>query len=148
MIHLAAVDGGIGGNRAKPGDDDGGMKVLFVCTANVARSPLAAEIFRELTGHDASHVARAVGTASSAPRRLTTRHLAWADVVVVMEPAHLAEIHRHWPDQAWKVRVLGVLDDYDPGEPELRELLTSKVKALLDELDVPRGHRRPRKTQG
>ena len=121
------------------------MKVLFVCTGNVARSPMAAEIFRELAGPDAAHAARAVGTAAWAVRRLTTRDLAWADVVAVMEPRHLVEIRRHWPDHAGKVRVLGVLDDYDPGEPELRDLLTSRVQALLAELDLPRAPRRPRK---
>ena len=67
-------------------------------------------------------------------RRLTTRDLACADVVAVMERHHLVEIRRHWPDHVRKVRVLGVLDDYDPGEPELRDLLTVKVKALLAEL--------------
>jgi hypothetical protein len=36
----------------------------------------------------------------------------------------------------------------NPGEPELRKLLTSKVKALLEELDTPRGPRRPHTTQG
>ena len=122
------------------------IKVLFVCTANVARSPMAAEIFLGLAGHDAPHAARAVGTASWAMRRLTTRDLAWADVVAVMEPRHLAEIRRHWPDHAGKVRVLDVLDDYDPGEPELRDLLTGKVKALLAELgDSPHAPGRPRK---
>ena len=90
------------------------IKVLFVCTANMARSPMAAEIFRELAGHDAPHAARAVGTASWAMRRLTTRDLAWADVVAVMEAWHLVEIRRHWPDHVRKVRVLEVLDDYDP----------------------------------
>ena len=114
------------------------MKVLFVCTANVARSPMAAEIFRELAGRDAPHTARAVGTASWAVRRLTTQDLAWADVVAVMEAQHLAEIRRHWPDHVRKVRVLEVLDDYDPGEPALRDLLTGKVKVLLAELDLPR----------
>ena len=110
------------------------VNVLFVCTENVARSPMAAEIFSDLAGHDAPHAARSVGTASWAMRRLTTRDLAWADVVAVMETRHLVEIRRHWPDHVRKVRVLGVLDDYDPGEPELRDLLTVKVKALLAEL--------------
>jgi predicted protein tyrosine phosphatase len=98
---------------------------------------MAAEIFLELAGHDAPHAARAVGTASWAMQRLTTRDLAWADVVAVMEVRHLVEIRRHWPDHVDKVRVLGVRDDYDPGEPELRALLAGKVKALLAALDAP-----------
>jgi predicted protein tyrosine phosphatase len=110
------------------------MKVLFVCTQHVARSPIAAVIFRELVGERSQHLVRSVGIASSALQRLTTRDLAWADVIMVMEPAHLALIKRRWPRQAAKVWVLGVPDDYDPGEPELRAILTPKIRALLEGL--------------
>jgi predicted protein tyrosine phosphatase len=107
------------------------MNVLFVCTHNLARSPMAAAIFAELAGGRSPHLARAVGFAPYAPQRLTTRDLAWADVVVVMEAAHLALIQARWPKHAAKVWVLDVPDDYDPGEPELRALLSEKVRALL-----------------
>jgi predicted protein tyrosine phosphatase len=122
---------------------DDAMKVLFVCTANVARSPMAAEIFLDLAGRDGRYAARAVGTASWAVRRLTTRDLAWADIVAVMERRHLAEIQSLWPRQAAKVRVLDVLDDYDPGDLELRELLTGRLKALLSSLESDRVDERP-----
>jgi predicted protein tyrosine phosphatase len=112
------------------------MNVLFVCTHHVARSPTAAALFSELAGTTSLHVARSVGLATGASRRLTTRELAWADVVVVMEPAHLALIARRWPQQVAKVRTLDVPDDYDPGEPDLRALLTPKLRALLAELDA------------
>jgi predicted protein tyrosine phosphatase len=112
------------------------VNVLFVCTANVARSPLAAAILLELAGPAAPYAARSVGTASWAMRRLTTRDLAWADVVAVMEPRHLADVQGLWPEHAAKVRVLGVPDDYDPGEPELREVLTARVQALLVALEA------------
>jgi predicted protein tyrosine phosphatase len=112
------------------------VRVLFVCTANVARSPMAAEVFLGLARRDARYAARSVGMASWAVRRLTTRDLTWADVVAVMESRHLAEIGNLWPDHVRKVRVLEVPDDYDPGEPELRDLLTEKLKALLTELQA------------
>lgn len=99
---------------------------------------MAVEIFRELVGRGDAHEARAVGTAPGASRRLRTRELAWAEVVAVMEEAHLAEIRRHWPDQVGKVRVLGIPDDYDPEESELRELLRARVRALLDDLGPAR----------
>lgn len=88
-------------------------------------------IVRELAGEGTRHLARSAGTAPGAPRRLTTRDLAWADVIAVMEPEQLAVIRRHWPDYAPKARVLDVPDDYDPGEPELRKVLLPKIRALL-----------------
>ncbi len=99
---------------------------------------MAEAIFRELTAGDRRYEACSVGTGTRAARRLTTRDLAWADVVAVMEPAHLAEIRRHWPDHARKVRVLGVPDDYDPEEPELRALLTTRIGELLSALGLRR----------
>jgi len=51
------------------------MKILVVCTQNVARSPMAAAIFGELVGGRSRHLVRSVGIASSAPQRLTTSRL-------------------------------------------------------------------------
>jgi len=112
------------------------MNVLFVCTHHVARSPMAAVLFNDLAGASSRHRVRSVGLAAAASRRLTTRELAWADVVVVMEPAHQTLIARRWPQQGAKVRLLGVPDDYDPDEPDLRALLMPKLSALLAELDA------------
>jgi predicted protein tyrosine phosphatase len=108
------------------------MNVLFVCTRNVARSPMAESLLGQMLHEQGDHAARSVGTASDAARRLTTRDLAWADVVAVMEPAHHALIARDWPHHARKVVVLDVVDDYDPDEPDLRAILASKIRGLLD----------------
>lgn len=131
------------------------MNLLFVCTKNLARSPMAEAICRELRGKAAGGAGpagaaaaagaaagrrlevRSAGTDGSAVRRLTTRDLAWADVVAVMEPEHLEHIRRRWPDHATKVRVLDVADDYAPDEPALREILTAKIRSLLGELGRP-----------
>ena len=112
------------------------MNVLFVCTHHVARSPMAAALFSEVAGATSRYTVRSVGLATGASRRLTTRELAWADVVVVMEPAHLAMVARRWPQQVAKVRMLDVPDDYDPDEPDLRVLLIPKLRCLLAELDA------------
>jgi predicted protein tyrosine phosphatase len=115
------------------------VNVLFVCTGNVARSPAAEVVFRELAGPDKRHVTRSVGTGWAAVRRLTTRELAWADVVAVMEQTHVAHIQRFWPDHVRKVRVLDVPDDYDPSEGELHAVLRQKIQALVESLvDVAR----------
>jgi predicted protein tyrosine phosphatase len=118
------------------------MNVLFVCTENVARSPMAEAIFGELMGGDRRHMARSAGTAFYAPRRVTTRELVWADAVVVMEPKHLTAIGQHWPDHIRKALVLAVPDDYNPSEPALRAALTTKIRLLIGDLDAAANLRR------
>jgi protein-tyrosine-phosphatase len=113
------------------------MNVLFVCTENIARSPVAAQLFRERLGHDARHQARTAGIAPHAPQRVTTRNLAWAHIVVAMEELHREAIQALWPDHAYKVVVLGVPDHYHPDDPELRQRLAPKIRVLVEELDTP-----------
>ena len=112
------------------------VNVLFVCTANVARSPMAAKIFLELAGGDP-------------PARRGRRHRVVGDATPHHTGSrlgrrgggdgsrHLVEISNLWPDHASKVRVLEVPDDYDPGEAELRDLLTEEGEALLADLRSP-----------
>ncbi len=105
------------------------INVLFVCTTNLVRSPMAARLLDEVTGRRC--VGRSAGLAREAPRRVTTRELAWAHVVVVMERWHEQEIRRYWPRHAGKVRVFGIPDAYDRGDGELDALLTDKIRALV-----------------
>ena len=58
------------------------MKVLFVCTENVARSRAAETLFHELQGGSGRHEVRSVGTASHAARRITTRELEILQLIV------------------------------------------------------------------
>jgi len=48
---------------------------------------------------------------------------------------------RHGVARVYEARVLGVPDDYDPDEPELRQLLGEKIRPLVQ---PPRGASRPR----
>jgi predicted protein tyrosine phosphatase len=111
------------------------MNVLFVCTENVARSRAAETLFSELQGRPGRHEVRSVGTASHAARRITTRDLAWAEVIAVMEPRHLDAIRRHWPRHIEKVMVLEINDFFLPDEVELRHALEGKVRKLLERCD-------------
>lgn len=120
----------------------GEVNVLFVCTENLARSPTAALLFRELQGRQSRHEARAVGTAPHAPRRLTTRDLAWAGMVAVMEPRHLDQIRARWPRHAKKVVILEVEDHFIPSTRELRQTLEPKIRALLERCDASPGPRK------
>ena len=92
---------------------------------------MAAALFSQMVGAASQHTVRSVGLATGANQRLTTRDFVWADVIVVMESAHRALITRRWPHHGEKVWVLDVADDYDPGEPELRAVLTPKIRTLI-----------------
>jgi predicted protein tyrosine phosphatase len=111
------------------------MNVLFVCTENLVRSPTAEALFRELQGPESPHQAYSVGVLSRAPRRLTTRDIAWADVVAVMETGHRQVIQTHWPGHVGKIIVLDVSDHFMSGDASLREVLEPKIRALLDLCD-------------
>ncbi len=111
------------------------MNVLFVCTENLVRSRIAERLFRELQGDRPRHGTRAVGTAWHAPRRLTTRDLAWADLVAVMEPAHRELIRKHWPHHADRIEVIGISNHFLAEEHELRATLEPRLRALLARCD-------------
>ena len=85
-------------------------------------------------------VERSEGTASYAARRLTTRDLAWADVVGAMESRHVEMICRYWPHHAGIVVVLGVFDLFLPEEAELWEGAGIEV---TDALGAVRSQGRP-----
>jgi len=114
------------------------VRVLFVCTANISRSPTAEVVFRELTvsGPD-RHEARSAGILAEGGggRQVSEDDLQWADVVCVMEAAHYAYLLRRWSVPSEKVRVFGIPDIYSPGDPVLEELLRTQILLLLAELD-------------
>jgi protein-tyrosine-phosphatase len=115
------------------------MKALFVCTANICRSRMGEEVFRVLTwqvrdknGARPRHEVRSAGTRPDpGGRGLTKADVEWADVIVVMETEHETYIRRYWPLEGWKIRVLGIPDIYQPGDPLLREQLAAHVRTLL-----------------
>jgi predicted protein tyrosine phosphatase len=113
------------------------VRALFVCRGNVCRSRVAEQIFQVLTwsvGGRGQHEARSAGVdPDPGGRPITGRDVAWADVICVMEAEHEAHIRRRWPEEAPKVRVLGIPDVYEPDDEELRDRLTEAVRGLLAE---------------
>jgi predicted protein tyrosine phosphatase len=117
------------------------MRVLFVCTANISRSPAAEEVFRVLSWGlpgQRAYDARSAGTDPNPGGRAITRaDVEWADVICVMETHHAEFIEQRWPDSRGKIRVFGVPDVYQPGDDDLRDVLAQHIRALLVE------HREP-----
>jgi protein-tyrosine phosphatase len=123
--------------RGEPRLPEGRLdRVLVLCHGNICRSPFAAALLatrvpnREVrsAGLQAGEGNPADPTAVSCARRLgvsLAAHrslrvgadlLAWADLILVMQGSHAAEIRRDWPRFASRVRLLG---DYLPNPPHL-----------------------------
>ena len=82
------------------------MKVLFVCTGNMDRSPTAKELLKDKEGFDA----KSAGTWIYANTRISKELIDWADVVFAMEEKHKEFILTIRPEDEEKVIVLDILD--------------------------------------
>jgi predicted protein tyrosine phosphatase len=98
------------------------MRLLFVCSRNRLRSPTAERVFCGVETLSA-------GTAPDAETPLTADLIEWADVILVMEPAHRTRVTRAFGRQVRGKRVvcLGIPDDYGYMQPELVRLLWERV---------------------
>jgi predicted protein tyrosine phosphatase len=105
-------------------------QLLFICSRNQWRSPTAAALFK----HSDFYVARSAGTSDRARIKITPGLINWADWIFVMEKRHLAIIDRQdRNDLAGKqIVTLHISDDYQYLDPELIEILRSRLSAYLD----------------
>ena len=105
-------------------------QLLFVCSRNQWRSPTAAALFKD----NDRYVARSAGTSASARIKITAGVINWADEIFVMEKRHLAIIERKYPSEinGKSLIVLGIPDDYEYLDPELIEILRSRLSEYLD----------------
>jgi protein-tyrosine-phosphatase len=135
--------------------------VLFVCSANQLRSPLAEVLFKELVrrkGESAAWqiasagvwalegspaavsaigaaAARGLNLSTHVARRVTRELIEQSDLVLVMEREHLEAIHEEWPALDGRVHLLSRMAS-EAGEVEDPIGLPSeRVRALVTELE-------------
>ncbi len=104
--------------------------ILVVCGRNKRRSRTAEYIFK----NDSRFSIRSVGLSQRSERQLNEKDLAWADLIAVMEDEHVYRIsatYRHL--ELPIIEVLGIDDEYEYLDPELVEILTDKINALVAE---------------
>jgi predicted protein tyrosine phosphatase len=106
------------------------QRILFVCTANVDRSPTAEDLY----ARDPRYDVRSAGTAVYATQTLSRELLLWADKVFVMNERH--DQHRtlvrmRFPDVQRPLVDLDVEDRWRRGHPELVELLLRRLRPHL-----------------
>lgn len=105
------------------------MHVLFVCAKNRLRSPTAEHVFADWPGVETS----SAGVNHDADNPVTPELLDWADIILVMEPAHRAKLTgrfaRHLRGK--RIACLDVPDDFDYMAPALVALLEATVPRYL-----------------
>lgn len=104
--------------------------ILFVCTANIDRSPTAEDLYRD----DQRYRVLSAGVAPFARVPLTRELLLWADRVFVMserEDRHLTLIRMKFPELRRPIVDLDVSDRWPRGDPALAALLLRRLKAHL-----------------
>src|SRR5687768_4746888 len=86
-------------------------KVLFICSRNRRRSLTAEQIFKSRPGIEV----RSAGTQPSARIVVTEGLLGWADLILVMEKAHLRRLEERYSDLLAfkKVIALHIADEYE-----------------------------------
>ena len=96
------------------------MRLLFICSANLNRSPTFQKWFEKF--HPEYDV-KSTGCWQGYPDRLDETILDWADWVFVMDISHEMHLKRNYRKIMEKVRVVGVSDQYDVGSSELRNII-------------------------
>ena len=108
------------------------QKLLFVCSQNWMRSLTAERMYAGFPGYEV----KSAGTEESARTPLTKEHIEWADMVFVMEPEHLEQLHDRFGEElaGKKVICLHIEDIYRYMEPALIDELKA---ALRGHVEVP-----------
>jgi predicted protein tyrosine phosphatase len=105
-------------------------RILFVCTANVDRSPTAEFLYLG----DPRYEVHSAGTAPFATNPLSREMLLWANRVFVMnerEDRHRTLVKMRFPDVDRDVIDLDIEDRWRRGHPELVDRLLRALKPHL-----------------
>jgi predicted protein tyrosine phosphatase len=105
-------------------------QLLFICSRNQWRSPTAAALFQDRD----RYVAKSAGTSDKARVKITPGLINWADYIFAMEKRHAAIIQHNYPDLITdrSIIILHISDDYQYMDPELIEILESRLTEYLD----------------
>jgi predicted protein tyrosine phosphatase len=105
-------------------------QLLFICSQNQWRSPTAEALFKDSD----LYTAKSAGTSDKARVKITPGLINWADSIFVMEKRHSAIIQRKYADLVVDKPpiVLHITDDYQYMDPELIDILESRLGEYLD----------------
>lgn len=106
------------------------MKILFICTAALQRSPTAAELVN--SKYD-NHEAKYAGIHPSAEIPITKESIEWADKIITMEEFQKTMIESKFPKETEEKELyaLKIPDIYPKNDPELIEILEEKLEKII-----------------
>lgn len=108
------------------------IKVLFICTSNMTRSPTCEDILSDSPLYET----KSAGTAPHAITGVTQKLIDWADIIIVMcerIDKHLTYLKENFNLQNKPVYDLDIEDFIytQRGQPELVRVLKEKLKKYL-----------------
>jgi predicted protein tyrosine phosphatase len=105
------------------------MKVLFICSQNMLRSPTAEEVFSAVPGLEAT----SAGTDDGAEVVVSGDLVEWADIILVMEDRHKRRMKEKFGKtlRDKKLVVLAIPDNYERMDTELVAILKQRVPPHL-----------------
>ncbi len=108
------------------------LHYLFVCRANVDRSPTAEAVCRRIAAENELHIeASSAGISERAIRPVTKKMADLADRIFVMEPDMERKMIREYGQDPAKIVCLNVPDLYERDEPDLVRMLEQKLYGHL-----------------
>ena len=105
------------------------MKILFVCSANVDRSPTAENIY---SGRRDLEV-KSAGVSDYARIPVSVELIQWADIILCMEGRHTKKIKKKYPGiiENKIIDSLDVPDEFDYMNKSLVNMIREKTDAWL-----------------
>lgn len=112
-----------------------GKRLLFVCSANLLRSPTAEYVARK-RGYLADSCGTSKGRFSDGVvcTKITGELVRWASVIVCMEEEHVRDVKRFRPDAETPVVCWHVPDEYAVYQPELVAIFEKKLTTLIEKM--------------
>lgn len=105
------------------------MRVLFVCSSNLIRSPTAERHFADRPGIETF----SAGVGSDAIRPLTAELVTWADLVLTMEEGYAETVRERFGEELGETPIesLNVPDRFKRNAPDLIALLEQRCSRWL-----------------
>ncbi|WP_420585193.1 phosphotyrosine protein phosphatase [Ruegeria sp.] len=103
--------------------------VLFICGKARMRSPTAADIVAKWPSYRTDFA----GLSQDADEKVSTEHIDWADVIIVMDGRQKKRLSDQFGGciRDTKIIVLGIPDKFEYMSPELVDVMTPKLRRVL-----------------